>query len=352
MLPRSAYRPFAVTLARRTRLSDNFFRLTFTGPALDEFADTCLDQRIKLVFGTDAQLDEAAATDDWATWWREQPNESRPVMRTYTARYVRRDAREVDVDFVTHGSEGPASRFALNAEPGAPLVIVGAYADHPEADTQGLAWRRDGAPSVLLVGDETAQPAIANILRSLPAHVTGAAFVEVPSPGDAMEMDTAAEVAVTYLPRSRSDVRGSLLSAAVFAWADERTGEQADGSATGPSTTGTSATGRPAPSPTTRTRRPRRPASSGRRVQRVRVCGCGSPRMRRPSASCDADCCGSGALTGSPARSWGTGSRVRARANESPAGRDSKGTLLLPNSNSRHQMRTPIRASGLSPLEV
>lgn len=243
MAPRSAYRPFAVTLARRTRLSDNFFRLTFTGAELAEFADTCLDQRIKLVFGTDAQLDEAAATDDWATWWREQPNESRPVMRTYTARYVRRDAREVDVDFVTHGSEGPASRFALNAEPGAPLVIVGAYADHPEADTQGLAWRRDGAPSVLLVGDETAQPAIANILRSLPAHVTGAAFVEVPSPGDAMEMDTAAEVAVTYLPRSRSDVRGSLLSAAVFAWADERTGEQADGSATGTSAAGTSATG-------------------------------------------------------------------------------------------------------------
>lgn len=231
MAPRSAYRPFAVTLTRRTRLSDNFHRLTFTGPELSEFADTCLDQRIKLVFGTDAQLDEAAAADDWATWWREAPNESRPMMRTYTARYVRRDAHEVDVDFVTHGSEGPASRFALTAEPGDRLVIVGAYADHPEADTQGLAWRRDGSPSVLLVGDETAQPAIANILRSLPAHVTGAAFVEVPSSGDAMEMTTAAEVAVTYLPRSASDERGSLLASAVFAWTDERADERADGAA-------------------------------------------------------------------------------------------------------------------------
>lgn len=269
MAPRSAYRPFAVTLTRRTRLSDNFFRLTFTGPELAEFADTCLDQRIKLVFGTDAQLDEAAAADDWATWWREQPNESRPTMRTYTARYVRRDAREVDVDFVTHGSEGPASRFALTAEPGDRLVIVGAYADHPEADTQGLAWRRDGSPSVLLVGDETAQPAIANILRSLPAHVSGAAFVEVPSPGDAMEMDTTAEVAVTYLPRSASDERGALLTSAVFAWTDERAGEPTgerseaatgsgagaaagsgavagDDSATGVSAAGASALGSPA----------------------------------------------------------------------------------------------------------
>ncbi|SMY11531.1 siderophore-interacting protein [Brevibacterium jeotgali] len=243
MAPRSAYRPFAVTLTRRTRLSDTFYRLTFTGPELAEFADTCLDQRIKLVFGTDAQLDEAAAADDWATWWREQPNESRPTMRTYTARYVRRDAREVDVDFVTHGSEGPASRFALTAEPGDRLVIVGAYADHPEADTQGLAWRRDGAPSVLLVGDETAQPAIANILRSLPAHVSGAAFVEVPSPGDAMEMVTDAEVAVSYLPRSASDERGSLLASAVFAWADERAEGAADGSAAGTSGHGSPSAG-------------------------------------------------------------------------------------------------------------
>lgn len=231
MAPRSAYRPFAVTLTRRARLSDNFHRLTFSGPELTEFADTCLDQRIKLVFGTDAQLDEAAVADDWATWWREQSNESRPTMRTYTARYVRRDAQEIDVDFVTHGSEGPASRFALEAAPGDRLVIVGAYADHPEADTQGLAWRRDGAPSVLLVGDETAQPAIANILRSLPAHVTGAAFVEIPSPGDAMEMDTAAEVAVTYLPRSASDERGSLLTSAVFAWTDERADDAAGAAA-------------------------------------------------------------------------------------------------------------------------
>src|SRR5699024_9761683 len=213
--------------------------------ALAEFADTCLDQRIKLVFGTDAQLEEAAAAEDWATWWREQPNDARPTMRTYTARYVRREACEVDVDFVTHGTEGPASRFALEAEPGERLVIVGAYADHPEADTQGLAWRHHGASAVLLVGDETAQPAIANILRSLPAQVTGAAFVEIPSPGDAMEMDTAAEVAVTYLPRSAADERGALLTSSVLDWADARAESQADAATSGTSAqaTETSAAG-------------------------------------------------------------------------------------------------------------
>lgn len=253
MAPRSAYRPFAVTLTRREQLSDNFFRLTFSGPDLTEFADTCLDQRIKLVFGTDAQLDEAAAAESWLDWWRGQPNETRPIMRTYTARFVRREAAELDVDFVTHGTDGPASRFALEAQPGDRLIVVGAYADHPEADTQGLAWRRDGASSVLLVGDETAQPAIANILRSLPAHVTGAAFIEVPSPGDAMDIDTAAEVAVTYLPRSAADERGSLLTEAVFAWTDARAGEGGDGSsrATTPAAAGTAGVSSPAEAPAT-----------------------------------------------------------------------------------------------------
>ena len=253
MAPRSAYRPFAVTLTRREQLSDNFFRLTFSGPGLTEFADTCLDQRIKLVFGTDAQLDEAAAAESWLDWWREQPNETRPIMRTYTARFVRREAAELDVDFVTHGTDGPASRFALEAQPGDRLIVVGAYADHPEADTQGLAWRRDGASSVLLVGDETAQPAIANILRSLPAHVTGAVFIEVPSPGDAMVIDTAAEVAVTYLPRSAADERGSLLTEAVFAWTDARAGEGGAGSsrATTPATAGTAGVSTAAAAPAT-----------------------------------------------------------------------------------------------------
>lgn len=202
MAPRSAYRPFAVTLVERRPLSRNFVRLTFAGPDLTEFADTCLDQRIKLVLGTDAQLDEAAAAPSWLDWWRDQPNDERPTMRTYTARFVRREEAQVDVDFVTHGTAGPASRFALEAPVGARAILVGAYADHPEADTQGLAWRRAGASTVLLAGDETAQPAIANILRSLPAHVTGAAFLEVPHPDDAVPLETAAEVAVTYLPRS------------------------------------------------------------------------------------------------------------------------------------------------------
>ena len=194
MAPRSAYRPFAVTLVERRQLSRNFVRLTFAGPALSEFADTCLDQRIKLVLGTDAQLDEAAAAPSWLDWWRDQPNDERPTMRTYTARFVRREEAQVDVDFVTHGTTGPASRFAIEAPVGARAILVGAYADHPEADTQGLAWRRAGASTVLLAGAATAQPAIANILRSLPAPVTGAAFLEVTHPDDAMPLETDAEM--------------------------------------------------------------------------------------------------------------------------------------------------------------
>ncbi len=38
--------------------------------------------------------------------------------RTYTARAVRPELREVDVDMVLHGVDGPVSRFAVDAAPG------------------------------------------------------------------------------------------------------------------------------------------------------------------------------------------------------------------------------------------
>ncbi|WP_029089483.1 siderophore-interacting protein [Brevibacterium album] len=220
MPPRSAYRPFSVTVSARRQLSASFHRLTFSGPDLHRFADTCLDQRIKLVLGPPEVLAQAAAADSWLDWWRAQPDETRPIMRTYTSRRVRREDREVDVDFVAHGTEGPASRFALTARVGEAALLVGADAEHPEADVQGVTWRTDGAAQVLLAGDETAQPAIANILRSLPAHVTGAAFVEVPSPADALATESPSRVTVSYLPRTEGSARGELLAEAVFGWAD------------------------------------------------------------------------------------------------------------------------------------
>jgi NADPH-dependent ferric siderophore reductase len=65
-----------------------------------------------------------------------------------------------------------------------------------------------------MVGDETAVPAIASILATLPSGYVGRALVEVPDPLDVQVLRSDADVEVTWLTRG-SRPRGELLRAAV-----------------------------------------------------------------------------------------------------------------------------------------
>lgn len=68
---------------------------------------------------------------DWFYAYRALPEGQRLPMRTYTIRALRPARAEVDVEFVLHGDNGPASRWAMDARPGdrlamtAPLAIIG-----------------------------------------------------------------------------------------------------------------------------------------------------------------------------------------------------------------------------------
>lgn len=180
------YRSYPVSVARTERLSTSLVRITFTGESLQHVGTDGLDQRVKLVlplehtgFGDFGLLDEPAVPlGDWYGRWRVLPEEDRNPIRTYTARNTRPDTREIDIDFVLHRDSGPASAWASNAAPGDELVLVGP--DGRSAQRSGIEWSPGGAQRVLLAGDETALPAIAAILESLPAHMAGHAFIEVP----------------------------------------------------------------------------------------------------------------------------------------------------------------------------
>lgn len=219
---RATYRSFRAVLAQRRTLSENYVRLTFAHPDLADFGATGLDQRFKLVFLPEDQVASALAAENWADWWRSQPDETRPQMRTYTVREARPDACEVDVDVVCHGTDGPASRFALTGALGSELVLVGPDATAPGHDEAGVAFRPGAAKEFLLIGDETALPAVANILASLPADAEGAAFLEVVSAGDIRELPHPSGVELVWLPRSGDRGRGELLCASVFDWVDAR----------------------------------------------------------------------------------------------------------------------------------
>jgi NADPH-dependent ferric siderophore reductase len=89
------------------------------------------------------------------------------ALRSYTARRQDPDAGEVEIDFVLHG-DGPAAAWAGAATVGTPLGVAGA----------GSMGER-AAAQLLLVGDETALPAITRILGAASPSTRGLAVVEV-----------------------------------------------------------------------------------------------------------------------------------------------------------------------------
>ncbi|TIH38335.1 siderophore-interacting protein [Subtercola vilae] len=205
---------FEVELLRIRPLSPTLSRFTFTGPDLDQFADNGYDQRIKLVFPLPGiGLESVPTGDDWYSEWRSLPVGRQNPIRTYTVRQVRADEREIDVDIVLHGDAGPASAWASRAQPGDPLVILG-----PNRGFDGVCGGVDFVPpahteTILLVGDETALPAIASILERLAPDARGLALVEVPHLGDAAALVAHVGVEVRVVARGAGDPGSALLPA-------------------------------------------------------------------------------------------------------------------------------------------
>lgn len=180
------YRLFDITLLRRTPLSPSLCRFTFGGGDVRAMRTFAPDQRVKLFFPNAIGNPSALTRDKWLEDYQAMPPEDRPLRRTYTIRALRAGAGEVDIEFVLHGSTGPASRWALTATPGDRLQIV---APHEEADGDpgGYEWRPPVSLNhLLLLADETALPAVTGILEELaarPSPPETQAFIEVPLAG-------------------------------------------------------------------------------------------------------------------------------------------------------------------------
>lgn len=207
------------------RVSPNFVRVTFGGEELAEFGTPgeVFDSRIKLIFppasGILPPLDRD--TDDWWGSYLAVPEEERGSMRTYSVRDLRMTTAgtEVDVDFVLHlepGLTGPASRWASAAAVGAELFLIGPRRGVGASDHGGAEYAPGRAPSVVLVGDETAAPAIARILEDAARDLRGTAFIEVPSAADILSIDAPAGVEVHWLARTDGEAHGTRLIPAVL----------------------------------------------------------------------------------------------------------------------------------------
>jgi NADPH-dependent ferric siderophore reductase len=202
------------------RLSPSFVRVEFGSPALADFGvdGPLYDQRIKLIFPNAAgRLPTLVADDAWFETWLDIPESERGAMRTYTVRTVRgsgADTRLV-VDFVIHGhggESGPGGDWGATAEVGQRVITMAPRRGVPFG---GIEFEPGTAKRLLLVGDETAVPAVAAILECLPPTARGAAFLEVPVADDVLDLRKPDGLEIHWLPRGGAP-RAEALHAAVL----------------------------------------------------------------------------------------------------------------------------------------
>lgn len=224
MAAKQRYQLFDITLARRTQVSASLVRFTFTGPQVGKMETYAPDQRIKLFFpSNEGSLDTLfnvvqQQTQDWYEAYRDLPEDQRPAMRTYTIRALRPEQAEVDVEFVLHGDNGPASRWAMHARPGDRLAMTAPAADM-EGPKLGYEWKPPkGVRRILIIADETAVPAAAGILETLnelPSPPQVEALLEVPHSDDAQALPTAAKLCWLARDAESSNQHGELLLSAL-----------------------------------------------------------------------------------------------------------------------------------------
>ena len=136
------------------------------------------------------------------------PPEEWPARRRYTVRSWDAGVRELVLDFVVHADEGVASRWALRAEPGDVLVFTGpsgGYRPGPDSD-----WH-------LMVGDESALPAIAASLEALSPGERAVVRMVCDGPDHEVALASPADLDLQWLHRQGDERDASLLLAAVEA---------------------------------------------------------------------------------------------------------------------------------------
>jgi NADPH-dependent ferric siderophore reductase len=179
-----------VQVSRVESLTPHLARITFTGDDLRDFTSASFDDHIKVFFpepGADKPVLPVAGPDGPVS-----PGGQRPVARDYTPRRFDREAGELVIDFVLH-DVGPASTWATQAKVGQYLGIGGPRGSFVIPD--GFDWH-------LLIGDETALPAISRRLEELPAGTRVAAVLEVRDPSARIEFDTQADLYAVWCYRN------------------------------------------------------------------------------------------------------------------------------------------------------
>lgn len=179
-------RPRFLTVKSAFHLSPNLIRVTFAGPELEGFPKGHHGANCKLVLPRDGE----SRADFEAYFAPDAPEEKIHPVRTYTVRAYREDVLELDIDFVAHGDNGPATRWAQAAKPGSFLGFFGP--SQPKLTEFHADW-------YLLAADLSAMPVVEATLEMLPREAKGLCVFEVPSKEDIREITAPAGIDLRWL---------------------------------------------------------------------------------------------------------------------------------------------------------
>ena len=133
------------------------------------------------------------------------PDDTKPTIRTFTPRAFDPVALELDVDVVTHG-HGPASDWATGATLGVRAAVSG----------PGRGYGVDAdASHFVIAGDESAIPAVRQVVGALPLRAVAQVFIEVSRPDARTHISDRANAPITWLDLVDDAPPGSQLVAAM-----------------------------------------------------------------------------------------------------------------------------------------
>lgn len=185
---------------RRELLTPGFACVTLGGPGVRDLAPGGADRAVRLFFTRERQGElrmPTASNEAWMVQVMVMPKAVRPWVRNLTVRRLRAADLELDIEFALHGAS-PMTSWVRRVRPGDPAGVF----------DLGTTYRLpEHARRRLLVGDESALPAILSILETDPRPLPTEVFVEVATAADIRPVPVPAGVHLHWLSRDDETLR-------------------------------------------------------------------------------------------------------------------------------------------------
>lgn len=194
-----------VTVVGRVEVSPRLLRLTFEGAGLTELVAPEPAASVRLLVPSPGAGE--LVMPEWNGNEFLLGDGQRPTIRTFTPRRVDPEALELDLDVVLHEG-GAVSDWVGRAVPGDPAAVSG----------PGRGYTVDSAAaSFLLAGDQTAIPAICQLVEAIPIETPVEVIIEIVQPDARLGLPDHPRLRQEWLEPAPGEPPGSALVMAMTA---------------------------------------------------------------------------------------------------------------------------------------